>query len=151
GTDYTVFLISRYHDYVRLGEDSDQAVKKAFLSIGKIIAASAATVAVTFLAMVFSRLSVFSQVGPTISIAIVVVFVAALTLLPALLVLAGRRGWIKPRRDMTTRFWRRSGIRVVRRPRVHLIASLIVLIALTGCASVARFNYDDIKSLGDSV
>ncbi len=151
GTDYTVFLISRYHDYVRLGEDSDQAVKKAFLSIGKIIAASAATVAITFLAMVFSRLSVFAQVGPTISISIVVVFVAALTLLPALLVLAGRRGWIKPRRDLTTRFWQRSGIRVVRRPRLHLISSLVVLIALTGCASLARFTYDDIKSLGDSV
>jgi RND superfamily putative drug exporter len=27
GTDYAVFLISRYHDYVRHGEDSDHAVK----------------------------------------------------------------------------------------------------------------------------
>ncbi len=48
GTDYAVFLISRYHDYVRRGEDSDQAVKIALMSIGKVIAASAATVAVTF-------------------------------------------------------------------------------------------------------
>ena len=30
GTDYAVFLISRYHDYVRLGADSDQAVKQGF-------------------------------------------------------------------------------------------------------------------------
>ena len=29
GTDYAVFLISRYHDYLRHGADSDQAVKKA--------------------------------------------------------------------------------------------------------------------------
>lgn len=28
GTDYAVFLISRYHDYVRHGETSDRAVKK---------------------------------------------------------------------------------------------------------------------------
>ena len=27
GTDYAVFLISRYHDYVRLGENSDDAVR----------------------------------------------------------------------------------------------------------------------------
>ncbi len=27
GVDYAVFLISRYHDYVRRGGDSDQAVK----------------------------------------------------------------------------------------------------------------------------
>jgi putative drug exporter of the RND superfamily len=151
GTDYTVFLISRYHDYMRLGECSDRAVKKALLSIGKVLAASAATVAVTFLAMVYSRLTVFSQVGPAISISIVVVFLAAVTLLPAILIVAGRLGWIKPRRNQTTRFWRRSGMRVVRRPWLHLILSLIVLIVFCSCASLARFNYDDIKSLAGSV
>lgn len=62
GTDYAVFLISRYHDYVRHGEKSDMAVKKALMSIGKVITASAATVAVTFLAMVFTKLEVFSAV-----------------------------------------------------------------------------------------
>lgn len=30
----------------------------------------------------------------------------AVTLLPAFLVLAGARGWIAPRRDLATRFWR---------------------------------------------
>ena len=30
GTDYAVFLISRYHDYVRRGESSDDAVRRAF-------------------------------------------------------------------------------------------------------------------------
>ena len=61
GTDYAVFLISRYHDYVRQGADSDRAVKRALASIGKVIAASAATVAVTFLGMVFARIgSVFN-------------------------------------------------------------------------------------------
>ena len=151
GTDYAVFLISRYHDYVRLGADSDQAVKRALTSIGKVIAASAATVAVTFLAMIFTRLPVFSTVGPALAISIGVAFVAAVTLLPAILVLAGRRGWIKPRRDLTTRFWRRSGIRIVRRPKTHLVASLIVLIILASCASLARYNYDDRKTLPGSV
>ncbi len=97
GTDYAVFLISRYHDYVRLGADSDQAVKSALLSIGKVIAASAATVAITFLAMIFAKLEVFSTVGPAISVAVIVAFLAAVTLLPAILVLVGRHGWIKPR------------------------------------------------------
>src|ERR1700730_5973841 len=64
GTDYAVFLISRYHDYVRMRVSSDEAVKRALASIGKVIAASAATVAVTFFAMIFTRLPVFSTVGP---------------------------------------------------------------------------------------
>ena len=56
GTDYAVFLISRYHDYLRLGVDSDQAVVQALTSVGKVIAASAGTVVVTFLGMIFTRL-----------------------------------------------------------------------------------------------
>jgi putative drug exporter of the RND superfamily len=151
GTDYAVFLISRYHDFLRLGADSDRAVKSALSSIGKVIAASAASVAITFLGMSFTRLQLFSSIGPALAIAIAVAFVAAVTLLPAIIVLAGRRGWVSPRRDLTTRFWRRSGIRIVRRPRAHLVASLLVLVILAGCVGIVRYNYDDRKSLPDSV
>jgi RND superfamily putative drug exporter len=151
GTDYAVFLISRYQDYVRMGLDSDEAVKRALASIGKVITASAATVAVTFVAMVFARMPVFSTVGPAISISICVACLAAVTLLPAIISLAGPRGWIKPRRDLTSRFWRRSGIRIVRRPWSHLVASVIVLIILAGSSTLVRYNYDDRKTLPGSV
>jgi RND superfamily putative drug exporter len=149
-TDYAVFMTSRYHDYVRLGANSNDAVKRALTSIGKVIAASAATVAVAFLAMVFAHLPVFTTVGPAISIAVGVGFFAAVTLLPAIIVLAGPRGWIKPRRAFTTRFWRLSGIRIVRRPKIHLVTSLILLIFLAACASFVRYNYDDRKTLPTS-
>ena len=49
GVDYAVFLISRYHDYLRQGMHSDEAVVRALTSIGKVIAGSAATVSITFL------------------------------------------------------------------------------------------------------
>ena len=151
GIDYAVFLISRYHDYLRLGVDSDQAVVNALTSIGKVITGSAATVSVTFLGMSFTHLGAFRTVGPALGISIAVALLAAVTFLPALLVLAGRRGWIRPRGDLTARFWRRSGIRIVRRPVTHLLASLTVLIILAGCATMARLNYDDSKTLPHSV
>lgn len=151
GTDYAVFLISRYHDYLRLGADSDHAVKRALSSIGKVIAASAATVGVTFLGMSFTQLELFSTIGPALAIGIGVAFLAAVTLLPAIIVLVGRRGWVKPRRDLTTRFWRRSGIRIVRRPTANLAASLVVLLVLAGSVSLVRYNFDDRKALPDSV
>ncbi|WP_307787633.1 MMPL family transporter [Mycolicibacterium sp. S2-37] len=151
GTDYAVFLISRYHDYVRSGFEPEQAVRRALGSIGKVVAASAATVGVTFLAMGFAELGVFSTVGMALGIGIATAFTAAVTLLPALLVLAGPRGWVAPRRDRTTAFWRRSGIRIVRRPVAHLAGSLVVLLALAGVAGAARFNYDDRKQLPDDV
>ncbi|OBH16390.1 hypothetical protein A9X04_11960 [Mycobacterium sp. E3247] len=150
GTDYAVFLISRYHDYLRLGAGYEEAVRRALLSIGKVIAASAATVGITFLGMSFARMGVFSTVGVSSAIGIGVAFLAAMTLLPAILVLAGPRGWVKPSRELTARFWRRSGIRIVRRPRSHLVASVLVLIILAGCAGLVRFNYDDRKALSAS-
>jgi RND superfamily putative drug exporter len=151
GIDYAVFLISRYHDYLRQGMDSDEAVAKALTSIGKVIAGSAATVSVTFLGMVFTHLGAFRNVGPALACSIAVALIAAVTFLPALMVLTGRRGWIKPRRDLTSRFWRVSGTRIVRKPVVHLAGSLTVLLILAGCAMFARFNYDDSKTLPKDV
>jgi putative drug exporter of the RND superfamily len=151
GIDYAVFLISRYHDYLRLGLDSGHAVVSALASIGKVITGSAATVSITFLGMVFTHLGAFRTIGPALAISIAVALLAAVTFLPALLVLAGRRGWIVPRRDLTHRFWRRSGIRIVRRPVMHLLGSLTVLIILAFCATMASYNYDDSKTLPRSV
>lgn len=150
GTDYAVFLISRYHDYLRSGANSDEAVRRAMFSIGKVIAASAATVGITFLLISFARMGVFKTVGASAAIGIGVAFLAAVTLLPAILVLAGRRGWVEPRRELTARFWRRSGIRIVRRPKANLIASVLVLIVLASCAGLVRYNYDDRKALRTS-
>ncbi|HEU4362885.1 MAG TPA: MMPL family transporter [Mycobacterium sp.] len=150
GTDYAVFLISRYHDYLRLGADCNQAVKRAMISIGKVITASAATVGITFLLISFARMGVFKTVGVSAAIGIGVAFLAAVTLLPAILVLTGPRGWVKPRRELTAGFWRRSGIRIVRRPRRYLVASVLVLIVLASCAGLVRYNYDDRKALPSS-
>lgn len=155
GTDYVVFLVSRYHDYVRMGsgsaEDSHQAVRRALSSIGKVIAASAATVAVTLLGMGFAKLGVFATTGPVLAIGIAVAFLAAVTLLPAILALAGPRGWVAPRPERAARLWRRTGVRIVRRPKTYLVSSLALLLALGSGAALMRFNYDDRKQLAGSV
>ena len=150
GTDYAVFLISRYHEYIRSGTDSDLAVQQALRSIGKVIAASAATVAVAFCGMVFTRLPAFTSVGPALAVSIVIGFLAAVTLLPAILVLAGRSGWVTPRRALTGRVWQRSAVRIVRRPKVHLLVSLSVLIALAACAAFLHPTFDDRRQLPQS-
>ena len=150
GTDYAVFLISRYHDYLRNGDDSDTAVRNALDSVGKVITASAATVAVTFMGMIFTKLTVFYTVGVALAAAIAVGCAGAVTFLPALLTLAGRRGWARPRKDLTSRFWKRSGIRIVRRPAANLLASLVILLILASTAGLATYNYDDRKALPPS-
>ncbi|MDF2583351.1 MAG: rane protein [Mycobacterium sp.] len=142
GVDYAVFLISRYHEYLRAGMTPDDAVAQAITAIGKVIAASAATVAVTFLGMGFTTLKVFSTAGPALAVSIAVAFFASVTLLPAFLVLCGRRGWAKPRRELTKQFWRRSAIRIVRRPMAHLVGSLLILVPLALCVLAMDTSYD---------
>ncbi|MBX7431922.1 MMPL family RND transporter [Mycobacterium sp. Y57] len=146
-TDYGIFLFSRYHECIREGLSSDDAVIAAMDSIGKVIAGSAGTTAVTFFGLAFTQLAVFSTVGPALSVTILIAFVASVSLLPAMLTLAGRRGWVKPRKDLTSRWWRTSGVRIVRKPAGHLAASLVVLLALAACAGMMKFNYDDRKNL----
>ena len=143
GTDYAVFLISRYHEYLEQGIASDEAVIGALAAIGKVIAASAGTVGLAFLGMSFTKLPLLSTVGLALAVTIAVAFLAAITLLPAILVLTGRRGWVAPRKKLTSRLWRLSAVRIVRRPRRHLVFSLVVLLSLAGCASLVRYNYDD--------
>lgn len=142
GVDYAVFLISRYHEYLRAGMTPDDAVARAVTAIGKVIAASAATVAVTFLGMGFTTLKVFSTAGPALAVSIAVAFFASVTLLPAFLVLCGRRGWAKPKRELTKKFWRRSAIRIVRKPMAHLVGSLLILVPLALCVLAMDTSYD---------
>lgn len=147
GVDYAIFLFTRYHECVRSGLSSDDAVVSALGSIGKVIAGSAGTTALAFYGLAFTQLAVFSTVGPALSVTVAVGFLASITLLPAMVVLAGRRGWVNPRKDLTGPWWRRSGQHIVRRPLAHLAASLVVLIALAACASLIAYNYDDRKNL----
>jgi putative drug exporter of the RND superfamily len=147
GTDYAVFLFSRYQECLRKGMASDDAVVCSLATIGEVITGSAATVALTFMGLSFATLGVFLTVGPSLAVTIAIAVVAALTLLPALIVLAGRRGWVKVRKDITGRFWRRSAVHIVRRPKIHLAASLAILLALAGCAALVKYNYDDRKNL----
>ena len=172
GTDYAVFLISRYHEELRnretagtaigatttipgspspLTSSSDAAVVAALAKVGKVVAASGATVAVTFLCMSFARLGLLSTVGPALAITVGVGVLAAFTLLPAILVLAGRRGWVAPRRELTTHLWHRLGEALVRRPRTYLAASVAVLAVLATCGLFVKFDWDATKSMPSSV
>ncbi len=145
GTDYSVFLISRYHERRRNGIAPEQAIAHACGSIGRVILASAATVALALASMVFARLSAFQGVGPACAVAVLIGFLATATLLPPLLALAAKRGIAEPRADLSRRYWNRIAVLVVRRPAPLLAASLVVLLALAAVVVTMTISYDDRK------
>ncbi|OCB11755.1 MMPL/RND family transporter [Mycobacterium intracellulare] len=143
GTDYSVFLISRYHEQRRQGVPVDQAVVHATATIGRVILASAATVALAMVAMAFATLNIFATSGPACAIAVLIGFIASVTLLPPVLVLAAKRGIGEPRADRTRAYWNRIAATVVRRPVPLLAISLVILVALASMCLAMRISYDD--------
>src|SRR5207253_6772802 len=76
GTDYSVFLLSRYHEGIGEGLSSHAAVVQAGRRVGPVIVASGLTVIATCACLAFADLSMFSTTGPAIAVAVAVTLLA---------------------------------------------------------------------------
>ncbi|WP_232003601.1 efflux RND transporter permease subunit, partial [Mycobacterium sp. 1465703.0] len=142
GTDYAIFLVGRYHEGRRHGIAPAQALTQAYRSIAPVVIGSALTVSVALACLVFAQVGSFRSAGLPCAIGILATMVAALTLTPALMSLAIRRGYLEPRVSKTARRWRRVGTTVARWPGPILVAALGVtlLIALPLASLRIGFN-----------
>jgi RND superfamily putative drug exporter len=93
GTDYCLLLVSRYSSELRRQEDHCEALRRAYVRAAPAIAASGMVVAGALLVLLFARLHSNRIFGPVNAVGILIGLVASLTLLPALLAVAGRRGF----------------------------------------------------------
>ncbi len=93
GTDYCLLLVSRYTSALRRHEDKHAAMAAAYPGASPAIAASGITVAAALLTALVAELESNQILGPVNAIGILVVLAASLTLLPALLAIAGRGGF----------------------------------------------------------
>ena len=91
GIDYAVFLTTRFRQLLAEGHDPAQAAGRVTASSGRAIVIAATTVAVAMLGLYGSGLSFIGLLGLAAVFAIVVAALGAVTLVPAALVLAGRR------------------------------------------------------------
>ena len=66
GTDYVVFLLYRYRERLRAGDDPPTAMRHAISRIGPAIAFSALTVVVSLSALTLSSLASFRVLGPAL-------------------------------------------------------------------------------------
>jgi RND superfamily putative drug exporter len=143
GTDYAVFLLSGYHQGRRQGKSSHESIVTTATQISGIIVASGLTVAASCAVMSATQIVLFRTTGVPCSIGVIVAVLAALTLVPALLSILGRRGFVEPRDAATSQYWRRVGVRIVRRPAWVLTASLAILLALAAPTYWMSTGYDE--------
>lgn len=149
-TDYALLFVARFREELRVMHDKGAAVLAAWKGSVEPIAASGGTVIAGLLCLLLSDLKSNSTLGPVAAIGIVFAMLAALTLLPALLLLFGRAVFW-PRRPKfepevvaeehgmrTTGLWARLAHMITRRPRLIWIATTLVLVA--GAAGVLQLN-----------
>ncbi|MEI6045265.1 MAG: MMPL family transporter, partial [Chloroflexota bacterium] len=90
GTDYTIFLVSRYREELHSEPDRLLALRNAFNNVAGAILSSAGTVIVALLALALATLGIYNSLGSALALALVVMLLAGLTLVPALLAILGR-------------------------------------------------------------
>ncbi|WP_078943109.1 MMPL family transporter [Streptomyces aureus] len=91
GTDYALLIISRYREELRRVERPYEAMREALRGCGPAVLASSGTVAAGLLCLLAADLNSSRGMGPTGTVGVLCALVAMLTLLPAVLVLLGRR------------------------------------------------------------
>ena len=90
GTDYSLFLISRYREELTAGEPVPSAIGLSVGAVGAALAASAGTVMCGLGLMGTAEFAKVRYAGPAIALSLGVALIASLTLTPAFLRLAGK-------------------------------------------------------------
>src|SRR5829696_1119532 len=134
--DYGLFIVSRFREELRRGLSTADAVVRTMATAGRTVAVSGLTVAVALAGLLIFPQVFLRSMGFGGMAAVLVAMVAALTLLPALLSVLGRRVDALPvrrrRRAVTTGdgAWARIARSVMRRPVLYAVSVVAVLLAL---------------------
>ena len=123
GIDYALFIVTRYQEHLKNGKPVNEAVAASLDTAGRAVLFAGVTVVVSLLGMLLMGITFVTGLAVAAATTVLLTMVASVTLLPALIGLAGQRIQI-------TRW---SG----------LISSLLAAIALVGVAldiPVLRFS-----------
>ena len=143
GTDYALLLVARYREELRRHENRHEAMAFALHRAAPAILASAATVVIGMLCLLFAEMNSTAGLGPVAAAGIAVTFVVMVTLLPALMVILGR--WIFWPKIPTfgsaeptqSGLWARIGAWIApRRRQVWVGTSAILAVACLGLFSL---------------
>ncbi|WP_242985915.1 MMPL family transporter [Oceanobacillus zhaokaii] len=161
GTDYCLFLISRYRDELRQEKDKHAALKRAISGTGGAIMMSSMTTVLGLLSLGLAYYASYDRFAIPFSLSIFIMGIAALTLLPAILAILGRFAFIpfiprpeemiqemekKKGKEMrrpkpSHRFGKKIGAFVTEKPWAIIIVSMILLGALAAFVPKMQFTY----------
>ncbi len=152
GIDYALLVLTRFRAAMNEGKDRHAAVVEAVTTAGRSVIIAGGTVVIAVLGLFLTGLPYMYGVAISASLAVLVVLLAAVTLLPALLSYLGPRvdrlrlpflgRTLKAEGDGNSPAARWSHA-VQRRPWTAAIAATAVLLALTAPALGMRLGFPD--------
>ncbi|MBY8876883.1 MMPL family transporter [Actinacidiphila acidipaludis] len=141
GTDYFLFLMFRYRERLRAGDEPKQAMINSVARVGEAIASAAGAVIIAFCALALSTLGFLTQLGPALAILVAVTLVAGLTLFPAICSLIPPRVLFWPgkkwREEPSGTRYASLGRLMARKPAMVAIVSGAVMLVL----AIGTFGY----------
>ncbi len=152
GIDYALFILTRHREGLAAGMDVPEAAGRAIATAGLSVLFAGFTVLLALSGLVLSRIPVFMTMGFTTGLVVAATVLSAVTLLPAVLGLAGRR--VLRRRDRAAgakitvespRVRRWAG-HVGRHPWPWLLAAAVLMLSLAAPALGMRTWPSDASS-----
>ncbi|HEV8638189.1 MAG TPA: MMPL family transporter [Chloroflexota bacterium] len=154
GTDYSLFMTSRFREELAAGADVPTAVERTAERAGRAVFFSGITVFIGLLGLTSFEFMMLRSLGIGGAIVVGLAVAAALTLLPALLAIAGHRinaltvlSWDR----VQASFWAELARAVMRRPWWVLVPVLLLLLLLGAPFLRARFSLPDVEVLPERV
>jgi putative drug exporter of the RND superfamily len=148
GTDYTLFIVSRYREELRSEPDRHVAMRQTMRAVAEAIGSSAGAVLLSMLTLLLAGLGLYASLGWVLTTAMAVMLVAGLTLVPALLLLLGRAAFwpFVPRAGVartpaSAGPWMHVGQWVGGRPRLVAASGLAVLALLALANTGSQLSY----------
>jgi putative drug exporter of the RND superfamily len=150
GIDYALLVLTRFRSSLASGSEPRAAVVEAVDTAGRSVLVAGTTVVISFLGLFLLGVSFLYGVALSVSVAVLIVMAAAVTLLPALLAFAGHRvnrlnipGLGRAPGTDGGRLAGRWSRVIQRRPWPAAIFGAVVLIALAVPALGLRFGFPD--------
>ncbi|MET4561147.1 RND superfamily putative drug exporter [Lysinibacillus parviboronicapiens] len=165
GTDYCLFLISKYREILFDIEDKASAMKLAVKESGGAILMSALTVVIGLATLSLAHYGAFQRFAVPFSFGVLVMGIAALVVLPAILVIIGRVAFFpftprtedmarkkgKKQHKSSHKISRKIGHFVTHKPWIVIVVTVLLLGGLAAFVPRIQYTFDLLSSFPEDM
>ncbi|TMI07740.1 hypothetical protein E6H34_06610 [Candidatus Bathyarchaeota archaeon] len=158
GSDYCIFLVSRYAEERRMGRGKKDSVERAVTWAGESIATSGATVVIAFGSLAIAGFGMLRSIGIAVMMGISIALLVALTLVPAILSTFGDKmfwpgglGLWRKKKAKGTSYYARAAKFTAKHSKLILIVALAVSLPATSTVLSSQTSHDLISQVPNSL